>query len=147
MVISPLFPENNVLGLIFLGFGIALLLLSNEIIDYRVQYDEVCMDGTALRSPCFVDIVVTEKMEAPVFVYYELDNFYQNHRRYLKSRNSDQLNGKVQPVDKLDDCEPIIRNRDVDPNLLNLNGVPLDPDGPANPCGLVAKSVFTGKKV
>jgi hypothetical protein len=34
---------------------------------------------------------VKEKMKAPVYVYYELDNFYQNHRRYVKSRSDDQL--------------------------------------------------------
>jgi len=28
-------------------------------------------------------------MEGPVYVYYQLDNFYQNHRRYVKSRSFD----------------------------------------------------------
>jgi hypothetical protein len=32
-------------------------------------------------------------MEGPVYVYYELQNFYQNHRRYVKSRSDDQLRG------------------------------------------------------
>ena len=34
-------------------------------------------------------------MKAPVYFYYKLENFYQNHRRYVKSRNDDQLAGKV----------------------------------------------------
>lgn len=25
----------------------------------------------------------------PVYVYYQLDNFYQNHRRYVKSRDNE----------------------------------------------------------
>ena len=33
-------------------------------------------------------------MKAPVYVYYELDNFYQNHRRYVKSRSDSQLEGE-----------------------------------------------------
>lgn len=34
-------------------------------------------------------------MKPPVFVYYELNNYYQNHRRYVKSRSSLQLLGEV----------------------------------------------------
>ena len=32
-------------------------------------------------------------VKGPVYVYYQLDNFYQNHRRYVKSRDNSQLNG------------------------------------------------------
>jgi hypothetical protein len=33
---------------------------------------------------CFfpISFQVTKYMKQPIFVYYELDNFYQNHRRY-----------------------------------------------------------------
>lgn len=34
-------------------------------------------------------------MEGPVYVYYELRKFYQNHRSYVKSRSFDQLKGGV----------------------------------------------------
>jgi hypothetical protein len=34
-------------------------------------------------------------MKAPVFFYYQLDNFYQNHRRYVKSKNYKQLMGET----------------------------------------------------
>ena len=30
---------------------------------------------------CNVTLKAPRRMAAPVFVYYELDNFYQNHRR------------------------------------------------------------------
>ena len=45
-------------------------------------------------GPC---VTVPEKMKAPVYVYYELDNFYQNHRRYVKSRSDSQLSGRASP--------------------------------------------------
>lgn len=31
--------------------------------------------------------------QSNVFMYYGLSNFYQNHRRYVKSRDDSQLNG------------------------------------------------------
>lgn len=32
-------------------------------------------------------------LQSNVFMYYGLSNFYQNHRRYVKSRDDSQLNG------------------------------------------------------
>jgi LEM3 (ligand-effect modulator 3) family / CDC50 family len=36
-------------------------------------------------------------MKAPVFFYYGLSNYNQNHRRYVKSRQDDQLAGRSIP--------------------------------------------------
>lgn len=33
-------------------------------------------------SACAVTVRVPQRMSAPVFLYYELDGFYQNHRRW-----------------------------------------------------------------
>ena len=44
-------------------------------------------------SACSVNVDLPN-MKAPVYFYYKLDNFYQNHRRYVKSKNEDQLAGK-----------------------------------------------------
>lgn len=83
-------------------------------------------------------------MKAPVYFYYQLDNFYQNHRRYVKSRDFNQLKGQW-PED-LSNCDPIVTNRDINPKgLKSVSGKDLDLDAPANPCGLVAKSYFTDK--
>lgn len=52
---------------------------------------------------------ITEEIQAPVYVYYQLDNFYQNHRRYVKSRSFDQLKGNYLTVAQLQtDCDPIV---------------------------------------
>lgn len=34
-------------------------------------------------------------LQSNVFMYYGLSNFYQNHRRYVKSRDDSQLNGDL----------------------------------------------------
>lgn len=68
-------------------------------------------------------------MKPPVFMYYRLTNFYQNHRRYVKSLDVDQLKGKAVDNKTLDggSCDPL----------------KLDPSGKAYyPCGLIANSQF-----
>ena len=46
---------------------------------------------------CEKEFDIGEKdMVAPVFMYYELDNFFQNHRRYVESRDNTQLKGKLE---------------------------------------------------
>ena len=35
---------------------------------------------------CYVDVKVEKDMKAPIYVYYELTGFYQNHRRCCSSR-------------------------------------------------------------
>lgn len=80
-------------------------------------------------------------MPAPVYLYYQLDNFYQNHRKYIGSKNSEQLKGSW-PVD-LTSCEPVTLNKHVKANLENKNKIKLNEDDIANPCGLVARTYFT----
>ena len=64
-------------------------------------------------------------MKQPIYVYYELENFYQNHRRYVKSRSDAQLRS-VKDENQIDACKP---EDDV-------NGKPIVP------CGLIAWSLF-----
>jgi hypothetical protein len=42
-------------------------------------------------SACKVTFTLTETLQAPIYVYYGLKGFYQNHRRYLKYFSPDQL--------------------------------------------------------
>ena len=55
-------------------------------------------------------IHIEEDRTDTVYVYYQLDNFYQNHRRYVKSRDNNQLAGTYKDVASLSKCEPIIKN-------------------------------------
>jgi len=101
---------------------------------------------------CKVDLPpVDADIKGPIYVYYQLDNFYQNHRRYVKSRNNDQLVGNYKKVGELTDCDPIIKVADLwenqkypyaQKNEKPIDKKQLDPEDPAIPCGLVAKSFF-----
>lgn len=126
-----------VFGVIFLTLGIVLIEFSKDIEQASIQYNEACSG----QATCTVTLTVNEHMDGPVYVYYELENFYQNHRRYVKSVNLDQLQGDVLSVGSLDDCDPIKTNADLG-RTTSYGGTTLDPNAAANPCGLLAKSFF-----
>ena len=64
-----------------------------------------------------------------MYFYYRLTNFYQNHRRYVKSLDTSQLQGTAVPA-------KTIGTGTCDPLKLDANGKPY------YPCGLIANSVF-----
>jgi len=105
----------TVFGIIFLGLGILLYVMSDQIREEVVPSydDDPCKK--LLGAECIVTLPIKEKIVAPVYVYYQLDNFYQNHRRYVKSRSFAQLQGTYLTADKLADCDPIIKNKDLAP--------------------------------
>ncbi|ODQ66435.1 Lem3/Cdc50 [Nadsonia fulvescens var. elongata DSM 6958] len=79
---------------------------------------------------CRVQFDLPTDLGSPVYMYYKLSNFYQNHRRYVQSFNEDQLNGDaVSSTDLKSDgyCKPLILN---------------DEGKPYYPCGLIANSYF-----
>ncbi|CAN1263073.1 ALA-interacting subunit 5 [Linum perenne] len=43
--------------------------------------DKVAYIQSAANKTCLRTITVRKHMKAPIYIYYELDNFYQNHRR------------------------------------------------------------------
>ena len=90
-----------------------------------------------------IKITLDDDIVAPIYVYYQLDNFYQNHRRYVKSRSNEQLLGNNLALDAIEtDCEPIKTNADIGFNKTVDGTANLNMDAVAYPCGLVAKSFF-----
>jgi hypothetical protein len=81
-----------------------------------------------MKKQCILQFSIPAELEHSVFFYYKLSNFFQNHRRYVKSLNSDQLKGKPVKGKSMDDsdCKP----------LASINGKPI------YPCGLIANSLF-----
>lgn len=78
---------------------------------------------------CEVSFQLEEDFEAPVYVYYGLKNFYQNHRRYVKSRDDNQLLGNSY-TSLNSECKP------YDEQV--VNGVKKF----IAPCGAIANSLF-----
>ncbi|KAF9585418.1 hypothetical protein BGW38_002467 [Lunasporangiospora selenospora] len=89
-------------------------------------------NATWRTTKCTVKFNIPTTMKKPIFVYYRLTNFYQNHRRFVKSMDSKQLSGAARTAAELKggSCEPLA--------TITENGVQY----PIYPCGLIANSMF-----
>lgn len=105
----------------FLPIGIALLVESNSLVEIKTRYDDKC----ALQSTCSIPVDMKgNKLSAPFYVYYEINGFPQNQRRYVISRSDNQLRGENFDISE---CDPFERD---------------DAGRVFYPCGLVARTFF-----
>ncbi|CAK9314656.1 unnamed protein product [Citrullus colocynthis] len=123
-------------SIIFVPIGVASLFASRDVVEIIDRYETECIpeqfrndkvgfiQGPAVKT-CRRNITVPKRMKQPIYVYYQLDNFYQNHRRYVQSRSDKQLRDAGSAHDT-SSCKP----ED------NVNGQPIVP------CGLIAWSLF-----
>ena len=77
---------------------------------------------------CSVQFSIPNDLNPPVLFYYRLTNFYQNHRRYVKSLDSDQLKGEAVAQKDTGACDPLRKEPGTNKTYY--------------PCGLIANSVF-----
>uniref|UniRef100_A0A0E0LEE4 ALA-interacting subunit n=1 Tax=Oryza punctata TaxID=4537 RepID=A0A0E0LEE4_ORYPU len=125
-------------GVIFVPVGVVSLLAARDVVEIIDRYDDACVPANMadnklayIQNPniskvCTRTLTITEDMNQPIFVYYQLDNFYQNHRRYVKSRNDGQLRDAAK-ANQTSACEPEKTTADGKPIV---------------PCGLIAWSLF-----
>lgn len=88
----------------------------------------MCKDNMS-DCHCKIEINITEAISGDVYIYYGLSNFYQNHRRYVKSRDDKQLLGNV-AAEPAPECTPFQKDN---------NGSYIAP------CGAIANSMFNGE--
>lgn len=121
-------------GSIYILIGIIILVYSLKISQTRIRYDRECR---YMNKVCEVKIQLRD-VDGPVFLYYELDRFYNNHRRFVRSRNYEQLRGENLTLEEISNCNPVLEIQD----LLYFNSSELLDSYIANPCGLAARSYF-----
>ncbi|CAA0827566.1 Putative ALA-interacting subunit 2 [Striga hermonthica] len=126
-----------VVGSIFIPVGMVSLHASESVVEIVYRYDVDCLpeqfrgnklayiQNDLIPKNCSKSIKIPKPMKAPIYVYYQLDNYYQNHRRYVKSRDDRQLMHGLKHHDT-SSCAP----EDINHGL------------PVVPCGLIAWSLF-----
>jgi len=135
-----------IFGSIFLLIGGILLHLSQQIKEFKIRYDNLnncdLSNKNFTSNICNISIVIEETFDPPIMVYYQLENFYQDHRRYIKSKSLPQLRGDNLTLENIkSDCDPILTIKDLG-FYKSLGNHTFAPTDIANPCGLIAKSLF-----
>lgn len=134
------------IGVAFIPVGIGLLYFSDEVKEQIIDYTNcnstehfgddgqprMCADVIAANSTmnctCEISFELATEFAGKVYMYYGLTNFYQNHRRYVKSRDDNQLLGQLSEIVS-SDCEPFAYEEDT--------------KRPIAPCGAIANSLFS----
>ena len=137
-------------GILFIPTGVVILLDAMNTQEITIPYtscqkvndpfnktckDEILNQNVSDRNcVCRLSFSIDEDWEGTVFMYYELKNFYQNHRRYYDSKNEDQLLGNLRNYssDDYDDeakCDPFYKNKETQKVYF--------------PCGSIANSMFS----
>lgn len=80
---------------------------------------------------CVIQFNLPKDLDPPIYLFYKLTNFYQNHRKYVESYDVKQLRGDaVLPGDLDSHCDPL-KQKKVG-----------DDEKAVYPCGLIANSYF-----
>lgn len=128
-------PGFVLIGLAFIGIGVALLVTSQSIQVFEMDYTGVgnnhpcfhCSDPKPKPCVCKLNFTIDFFLKGPVFFYYGLSNYFQNYRKYSVSKDDDQLSGNLKNFESPSDtCSPYQR----------------DNNKPIVPCGSIANSMF-----
>lgn len=135
-------PTFFIIGIAFIPVGIALLYFSDAVKEIVIDYTHCYKTGSVNMTcaefitsangkvegcHCSIPFTLEKDFTGKVYMYYGLSNYYQNHRRYVKSRDDDQLLGRLSNPASTD-CAPFDK----------------DSEGkPIAPCGAIANSLFS----
>ena len=140
-------PVPTILSIIitFSAFGVAFIVIGLFILIYakKIKIEEIDYTNCGeIGQNCSISITIKEDIPKPIFVYYQLDGFFQNARRYIKSKQIDQLTGD--DPEAHDNCAPAETNEEMGfaDTKLSIDKTPLVKSQIAIPCGLFAKTYF-----
>eukprot|EP00978_Attheya_sp_CCMP212_P005395 scaffold12077_cov57-Attheya_sp.AAC.1 len=92
-----------ILGAIMVPTGWKLRTESNRMLELTQVYDGTgnvnnsqCAIGSDANKmfknneTCLISFTIPEDVDPPIYIHYEITNFYQNQRKYVESRDADQ---------------------------------------------------------
>lgn len=136
-------------GTLLLALGIPILIASVNIQEIKTRYDDKGLMENLTNSAredalwqagdegvqYSIPVNITETLKPPIWVVIELNTFFQNYRRYVRSYDAQQMHDNGSAIPGASACEPFqFVGNSEDSSLLA--------DGAIVPCGQIAHSNF-----
>jgi len=141
-------PTISCITIIFISFGIFCIIMGILIFIFTGMIKEYKYRYTCSSQFCIISARIPEEMKKPIMVYYQLNDFRENHRFYMDNKSDKQLKGEQvskSDLEKSGECENSLYNIDFINAGKISNPSGFDGDDIAFPCGLKAKSFFQDK--
>lgn len=126
-----------VFSIVMIPLGIVILQKSNEIWEFKQRYDNI--EECENTKKCTLSFEISKKVKSPIYIYYNIKGFYQNHRRFGISIISDQIEGKKNA--DTENCDNLTTNKEMEKKI-SFTGKKLAEEETAIPCGIAAKLFF-----
>lgn len=135
-------------GVVLLCIGFFIVYMSKDLHEEVIRYDDIIGCDVNSSTPCTISLSDTSLARTvwpgPIYVYYQLENFYQNHRIYVHSRSPKQLSGEFTYHQEQETGETAQRFPGCYPaECEEGTGIDTVPCQVMYPCGLVAQSNFS----
>ena len=150
------------IGAAFIPIGIGMILFSSSVKEKIIPYTDCTNDQGVMCKEvikntevwkrnciCIITFQIDERWSGNVFIYYGLGNFYQSHRRYVRSRDDFQLLGnlKTDIKDIEPNCKPYLYCENAEECCNEFEDGKCITKLPIGtmilPCGAIANSMFT----
>jgi hypothetical protein len=109
--------QFSLCSIVSLLIAIVVLQMSSAVVEISSEYT---------MAQTSVNLSITEDMPKPVYLYYTLKGYYQNHREYVASLNYNQMRGLPSSALSVD-CKRLL----------------MEGGKQRNPCGLIMGKMFT----
>jgi len=101
---SSMLPVLFFIAIVFIPMGIVFLTADSKVLEKTVEYTDcqqyACdsnynpLSGSKSKC-CHVYFELSEEYMGQAYMYYKLENFFQNHLYYIRSKDDQQLNGDI----------------------------------------------------
>ena len=139
--------SNFIFMICCLSIGIPSVIYSKQHKEIKIDYTKCKLNFEIYNKTngiCKIKFNITEKIKSTIFVYYQLKNFYLNHRKFVKSKNWNELRGEE--VNTKKNCKDAYLMGEMftknSPYYKNEWNHTFSHNDIASPCGLFARSYF-----